>query len=377
MGGFYEGDFIMIHNEDSEQFLSLINEWYTAIRQRNLEKSINLKTNIDLSIDKFEQDLNLILHYHLVNFRYDYLIDKFSIKAGRFDIIDRYDIHNVSSVNSPILYYYYFFKALYYNVIGNYKDSMCYYYKAESYLPALSDELEQAEFFYMLGCVKYESFQGTLALKEVENAKQIFSRDSKYITNVAFCENTLGLIYTQIKEFSLAKKHFYKALNIFGSINEEIHILMTKQNLALMYGEQNYSSVAIEYLSNINSTVLNNYKSLFIEARERYKLKEFDIALERIERGICVCQSIQNVEYLHHFYILQALVTNVPAIKLECLIYNALEYFEKEGLMEYKIEYTELLADVFYSEDNLSMACKYFKDANKIKNIVVGKVDIQ
>ncbi|MGN4668915.1 hypothetical protein ACTFRP_24820 [Bacillus cereus group sp. MYBK234-1] len=72
----------MIHNEDSEQFLSLINEWYTAIRQRNLEKSINLKTNIDLSIDKFEQDLNLILHYHLVNFRYDYLIDKFSIKAG-------------------------------------------------------------------------------------------------------------------------------------------------------------------------------------------------------------------------------------------------------------------------------------------------------
>ncbi|MGR5992269.1 hypothetical protein ACT7C6_32605 [Bacillus paranthracis] len=45
--------------------------------------------------------------------------------------------------------------------------------------------------------------------------------------------------------------------------------------------------------------------------------------------------------------------------------------------MEYKIEYTELLADVFYSEDNLSMACKYFKDANKIKNIVVGKVDIQ
>lgn len=377
MGGFYEGDFIMIHNEDSEQFLSLINEWYTAIRQRNLEKSINLKTNIDLSIDKFEQDLNLILHYHLVNFRYDYLIDKFSIKAGRFDIIDRYDIHNVSSVNSPILYYYYFFKALYYNVIGNYKDSMCYYYKAESYLPALSDELEQAEFFYMLGCVKYESFQGTLALKEVENAKQIFSRDSKYITNVAFCENTLGLIYTQIKEFSLAKKHFYKALNIFGSINEEIHILMTKQNLALMYGEQNYSSVAIEYLSNINSTVLNNYKSLFIEARERYKLKEFDIALERIERGICVCQRIQNVEYLHHFYILQALVTNVPAIKLECLIYNALEYFEKEGLMEYKIEYTELLADVFYSEDNLSMACKYFKDANKIKNIVVGKVDIQ
>ena len=219
MGGFYEGDFIMIHNEDSEQFLSLINEWYTAIRQRNLEKSINLKTNIDLSIDKFEQDLNLILHYHLVNFRYDYLIDKFSIKAGRFDIIDRYDIHNVSSVNSPILYYYYFFKALYYNVIGNYKDSMCYYYKAESYLPALSDELEQAEFFYMLGCVKYESFQGTLALKEVENAKQIFSRDSKYITNVAFCENTFGLIYTQIKEFSFAKKHFYKVLNIIGSIN--------------------------------------------------------------------------------------------------------------------------------------------------------------
>ncbi|WP_244159068.1 hypothetical protein [Bacillus proteolyticus] len=97
-------------------------------------------------------------------------------------------------------------------------------------------------------------------------------------------------------------------------------------------------------------------------------LKGIHLKRERIERGINICKQLGIEEYLHHFRILQALNDNVVASKLEIIILEGIEYFEKQEISEYTKEYQEQLAHKYFEEKNYLKSCEYFELSRK-KNI--------
>lgn len=104
----------------------------------------------------------------------------------------------------------------------------------------------------------------------------------------------------------------------------------------------------------------NNYKALFIEAREHMKEGNHSVAKDLIAKGHSVCEEVENIEYLHHFKILDTMNGDFPAEALERTVLEGVSYFKEQELFEYIKEYEECLATAFYKENNHVKASHYF-----------------
>ncbi|MEJ3741661.1 hypothetical protein WDY45_28690, partial [Bacillus tropicus] len=106
-------------------------------------------------------------------------------------------------------------------------------------------------------------------------------------------------------------------------------------------------------------------KTMFLLAREHFKLGKHTIANEYIEQGY----KLSDVGYRHHFEILRALHNKAPLEEFEKLVIEGISYFEAEELYEWVKEYASLLVDQFYNSKNHEKASKYLHialDADKI-----------
>ncbi|CAM4407509.1 hypothetical protein BAMA111019_23485 [Bacillus manliponensis] len=75
-----------------------------------------------------------------------------------------------------------------------------YYEKAEGFLKYVSDQLEQAEFYFKLATFHYDIQQALESIKYATKAKDMYSNYEGYELNVAFCDNILGLSCMNLKE---------------------------------------------------------------------------------------------------------------------------------------------------------------------------------
>ncbi|MBY7121471.1 tetratricopeptide repeat protein [Bacillus sp. 16GRE42] len=353
----------MFTSTKSEQITQLLNEWYIEIRSRHINNATRLKEQIDIKINELKttsqeigQDQNLLLYYSLLDFRYNYLIDNLGVSKASFNQVESFEI----PTNNFLSYYYHFFKAIHSDAVGNYVLAKEHYYKAEALLQYVPDELEKAEFYYKLGYSYYDNQQALQAIKEVTKAKDMFSNQSGYELNTAFCDNILGLACTYLKEWELAEEHFTAAMDQFQKISEKRFILMVRHNLGWMYATQNLSALAIRYLSEVVEQSPTHYKAIYVKAKEHYKINQPDIAHDLIEKGINICNKLEQKEYQHRNFILREMNNNSPAEELEKVILAGISYFNNEELYDNVQEYYETLATKFHEENQHSKASEYF-----------------
>ncbi|MHA4327919.1 response regulator aspartate phosphatase [Bacillus cereus] len=340
----------------NNEITKLLNKWYIEIRSRRIGNAHQLKEIINYKIHNIEEDQNLLLYYSLLDFKYQFLIDNLNVSQSSFDEDESFDM----PTDNFLAYYYHFFKGIHASTIGEYQTAKKSYKKAETLLDCIPDELEKANFYYKVGAFHYDIYQGLLSYKKVSEAREIFGQHAGYEINVAFCDNLMGLACTNLREWELAEEYFIQAMDMFQKIDEEQFNLMVRQNLGLMYAIQNLSPLAIRYLSEVNQKIPNNYKALFIEAREHIKEGNHSVAKDLIEKGYSVCEEVDNIEYLHHFKILDAMNRDVPTEALERTVLESVSYFKKQKLFEYIKEYEEYLATAFYKENNHVTASHYF-----------------
>lgn len=345
-----------IQTKGHEQIATLLNEWYVAIRSRHLEKANNLKEKVELNINEINEDPELQQNYLLFKFRYNYLIDNLGVSKDSFKEIDSFGV----PTNNALAYYYHFLKAIHANAIGEYTLAKEQYEKAESFLHYVEDELEHAEFYYKLATSHYHVYQSLLAITHVTKAKEIFSKYDGNELNLAFCENLYGLACVHLKEWELAEEYLTAAMDAFQKVGEEKFITMVKHNLGFMYGSQDLSAIAIRYLSEVLENAPDHYKAIFIKAREHFKLGETTIASELIEKGLGICNKLDNQQYQHHFAILKEMNKKVNAQELEKVVFAGVGYFKSEQLWEYVQEYTEAVAVQYHNEGKFELGSKYF-----------------
>lgn len=340
-----------------EQITQLLNEWYVEIRARHVSTAQALKEEIDSKIHTINENERLSQYHSLLDFRYKYLVDSLSISKDSFDNVS--EISNAQD-DDLLSYYYHFFKAIHSNITGNHSLAKVHYDKAEELLKNIPDEIEQAEFHYELAVYYCHIQKAILTINHVTKAKDIFSKLSGYELKVAFCDNLYGLACTHLREWELAEEHFISAMDVFQKESLERNILIVRHNLGFMYASQNLSELALRYLSEVNSKLSGDYKAIFIEAREHFKLGDFEIAANLIQKGTDIVKELNIVGYIHHFKILELLNDQATADELESVVAEGVLYFEREKLYEYVQEYTEKLALQFYKENNHIKASHYF-----------------
>ncbi|MCQ6288763.1 MULTISPECIES: RapH N-terminal domain-containing protein [Bacillus cereus group] len=355
----------MIDNSNitDTSIIKLLNEWYIEIRSRRIKNAHLMKKHINNFVEDIQQNQNLSMYYSLLNFRFDHLVNTRTFSENHWDYIDQFGTPTDDFLN----YYYYFFKAIYFNEVGQYQLAREHFHHAENYITYIPDEIETAEFHYKLATFYYDTFRSALSITQVEKAKEIYSNKFGYETNLAFCDNLLGLLCLRLEEYELAEEYFISALTSFQEQNEEKFIYMVTHNLGYMYSSQDLSNLAIQYLSKVSKYDSTHYKSIFLEAREHIKLNQHTQAAKLIQSGLNLSSKLENIEYEQHFLILNALNQNVPGDILEKTILKSKSYFEKEGLFSYLTEYFDLLADKFYNENNLSKSNDYYRYSKFLK----------
>lgn len=342
-----------------EDVKALLDKWYLEIRMQNVESAKQLKKELETENIKENQDL--MLYYSLLRYRYAELDKTISIDTDKIQSLD-------IPKDSLMEYYYYFFRASHETSIGNYKMAKELYEKAENNLKHIPDELEEAEFYLEYAIFYSYIHQPLMVIENVTKAKEIFS---KYLGNefkIARCYNVLGHAYIQLKRFEHAEIYLTTSMDIFqkrNNKNDENFILRTKHNLGYMYSERNFSKLAICHLSEVTNKIPNHFRAIFLEAREYFKLGETNVALRMIEKGMKVSKELDQKEYEHHFTILKTIIQEVPVEELEKVIVESFIFFEEEGLWQYVLEYSDILAVKLYENGQPSRAGKYFYLAHK------------
>lgn len=356
-----------------EEMMLLLNEWYQEIREQNIQKSSQLKDEISRKIQLMEIDptQTLFIYYSLLELRQQLLVDhlKQADKA----------IQRINTIDQPtddfLAYYYHFFKAQHFTIIGSYSDACIHFEKAEALLALVPDEVEKAEFHYKVANYYYHVRQPVLAIHYAKKAKEFFEGQFGYDLNVAACQNVLGLAYTLLKQFKEAEVNFLSALNTVQKMNQEQRAVLIRYNLGLLYSEQqNQSEAAISFLEKVYEKRFKLHKTAFLLAREYYKTNKKDAASHFIEEGLKHCRAANNEEYRFHFHILAAFhYAHQDDLELESAIKEGISYFEREELWGYVQDYSEQLAEHFYTKGNYEKSSDYFHLAFVAKQKLLEK----
>ncbi|HHQ8911881.1 TPA: tetratricopeptide repeat protein [Bacillus cereus] len=344
-----------------EEMKKLLHGWNCEIRLRNIAKAKQHKETIEYQIDTIK-DLNIKLHYALINLRYSLLFDEISGVKESFKLVQSFSIPN----DSLLTYYYYCFKALHDSAIGDYSAAKKSYYNAEKYLEFVQDEIEIAEFLYKKAIFYWQVRNPLQSIDNALQAIKLFERHLGYEISIAGCENVLGLSYNTMKQYEKAEEHFLFALDKLNKTEHKNLILKTRQNLGLLYADQDMSELAIRHLSEVikcdshGLIGLPLIKAKYLLARENFKLGQKEIVKDIIQESFVMLENIGSKEYEYHFKILEAMNNDYSIDTLEKIIKEGISAFEQEGLIGYVKDYSQQIASQFYEKRNEKKAGEYY-----------------
>lgn len=113
--------------------------------------------------------------------------------------------------------------------------------------------------------------------------------------------------------------------------------------MGFLYAKQGISATAIRYLMDVYKSEKPYHKTVFLLAREHFKVNEIEKAQEFLTQGF----ELADVEYTHHLRILRAQYDENYKQNLETTIADGLDYFESQKLYGFIEEYSGILAKNF------------------------------
>ncbi|PFK34370.1 aspartate phosphatase [Bacillus cereus] len=360
-------DMIILKNE---KVTKLLNEWYKVILSKQITKATRMKEEVDEKIsvlmveqNRDLQDQNLLLYYSLLDYSYKVLINKSYVTRSDFDAVEKL---TTKTIDEYLKYYYHFYKAVHNTMIANYMEAMEQFEEAERLLEYIPNDIEKAEFNYKLGELYYHLQQPLLTIKHVMKAKDIYKKHEDYVINQIECDTILGLASVTLSQFEQGEELFVKCLDMAKKHNCTRLITLIQYNLGFLYAKQGISATAIRHLMDVYKSEKPYHKTVFLLAREHFKVNEIEKAQEFLTQGF----ELADVEYTHHLRILRAQYDENYKQNLQTTIADGLDYFESQKLYGFIEEYSGILAKKLYQEGNHEKASQYFNISYDAKELL-------
>ncbi|WP_026678447.1 RapH N-terminal domain-containing protein [Fictibacillus gelatini] len=354
----------------SDQLTSLLNTWNQYIRTSEIERAEQVRKNVQNKLSSIEENQSKFIDYLLLEFRHQLLQKNSEEITSLLPKVESYQ----TEMDGLQTFYFFFLKGIYLYNTRNYEAALENYELAEKKLSFVSDDVERAEFYYKLASVYCELGQSFLSATHAKTAFDLFQKNNEFLKRSSHCELLLGLNCVEMKQFEQAEVQFHSALNYANKtedVNLKSHIY---HNLGYLYAEQNLSDAAVRYLKLAleNQDHENYVAALYLLTREQFKLKNVEQATKNCSKGIELCTRENNIEYLTHFKLLNALNSELTE-NFEITFKEGISYFVKEKLWVYVQEYAEYLADFYNKLERYKEACHYFDLSIKSRKEIFEK----
>jgi tetratricopeptide (TPR) repeat protein len=270
-------------------------------------------------------------------------------------------------------YYYHFFQGMYHWRSGNYREALEQYWYAEELLEKIPDQIEKAEFHYRVAVVYYDMGKNMLSIQHARKAQELYNQDANYGMKNADCENLLGLNCIDLKQYEEAEQHLIYALDVAQKHEENELIQLVRYNLGFLYSEQRLSEVAIRHLMDVYDSDAERYKTLFLLAKEYYRLGEYEKANKFVAEGLEECERANDRFTAHRLNILKTLYLSDETENIEAVVKAGIKYFQEKELWYLVQEYAEALARKLYDFGLYEKASHYFHLSCEAKDKIFEK----
>jgi tetratricopeptide (TPR) repeat protein len=288
---------------------------------------------------------------------HDVILENLSEAAVSLDQLEKLGTNR--SLNGRYEYYYYLFKASYLLLKGENKEALKNFHFAGERLIHVPDRIEKAEFYLKLGTIYYHLRRTIESIHYISNALNLFKTENGYDRRIATCEIALGLNSVDLRQWEEAEEHFYNALNYAHKDNSMRALIY--HDLGLLYAEQNMSKAAIHWLTESITGSSLNYKTIYLIAREYFKLGQINEAEYWLEKGLMITQKEKINTYQIRFNLLKVLYTETDKDVTEKNLREGIQHFINENDWNYVEEYSKYLADFYATNQKYQEAVQYYQ----------------
>ncbi|HET7579498.1 MAG TPA: tetratricopeptide repeat protein [Bacillales bacterium] len=363
--------------EATAQLEERLNQWNKLIRDQDIEQATAFKEELDLAMSE-TLDPILDLTYRLFSIRFYLLLQEYKKVLDGFT-----DVGTIMDLDDERLrFYYHFFDGILMYGNRRYKEAVENYLKAKPYLRQINDQEEIAEFKYKLASAYHRVSNYSLSLEKTREALAIF-QEKNNLKRSLYCENLLGINNKKITQYREAEKHYKYAKNYAEKLEDHKGEGMVYHNLGTLYADQNLSESAICYLKKAEQLTVNEKlpdpehydrrtRILYVLARELFRTNKPEKACQLLDDGLNLAIEHGHEDYIHRFQMLQTRYPEKNDNFVET--YNSgLDYFKKNEMWDFVMEYSEELAMHFQEMEMYKEANGYLMKAIKARKIIEKK----
>ncbi|MEM5022239.1 response regulator aspartate phosphatase RapI [Bacillus subtilis] len=343
-----------------------LNEWYTSIKNDQVEKAEIIKTEVEKELLNMEENQDALLYYQLLEFRHEIMLSYMESKEID-DLNSAYEtikeIEEQGQLTGMLEYYYYFFKGMYEFRRKELTTAISAYRIAESKLSEVEDEIEKAEFFFKVSYVYYYMKQTYFSMNYANRALKIFREYEEYAVQTVRCQFIVAGNLIDSLEYERALEQFLNSLEIAKESNIDHLIAMSHMNIGICYDElkeykkaSQHLILALEIFEKSKHSFLT--KTLFTLTYVEAKQQDYDVALIYFRKGRFIAEKSDDKEYSAKFKILEGLFFSDGETQL---IKNAFSYLASRKMFADVENFSIEVADYFHEQGNLMLSNEYYR----------------
>lgn len=345
------------NQEDIEKTKELLDDWYQEIKKKKLESAQEQQESLKEKVKSLEVP-EVSLRYDLFKMRFLLASRKIEETKPLMELIYQLKEHFTKELE----YYFYNFVGIYHFAINDLHTSLNYQKEAEKITNEIPlKDTTIAELYYQLGLLNSHLYLISSSLQYTYKALSIFDKDYN-LERSSDCHILLGIGNHRIRNYEQSEFHYQSVLKLTNSTGNQHTKKIIYNNLGYLNSSQGKSENAIEFYKKSLNISHKFIKARFLIAKEYYKLEDAQKTKEWIQPGIKLSQEQMDKDYSFHFKILQLRVTNTFTVEYEMLLKNkAIPYFKEKHKWDHVAEYTEYLADYYFSNSQYKNAGLYYQ----------------
>ncbi|KAA6450238.1 Rap family tetratricopeptide repeat protein [Bacillus atrophaeus] len=264
----------------SECVANILNDWYIAIKQQDVETAEKYFEEIKPLFDHMEEDQEVLMYYSLLEERHKMLL--YQVKGKELPPHSYFNENHADKVQKTdhmIEYYFFLFEALYESHNRNFEKAITLFNIAEKKLREIPDRIEQAEFYSKVASMYMLLRQSLISLNYINDALHIYRENEGYKRKLATSLMVVGTNYTDLGLYEKAEESYLEAIRISRVLHDSLFTALIHHNLSITYSAANRSQDCINALKKAirnkewrDSVYYIN--SLYMFLKELYKMRD-------------------------------------------------------------------------------------------------------
>ncbi|MFN2747750.1 MULTISPECIES: Rap family tetratricopeptide repeat protein [Bacillus] len=350
-----------------EKVGKMLNDWYSSIRQNNIQNATKMKDEIQSILPNMKENQNVLLYFNLIDSRFKLMTEDYNESGNLLDDIK--SKHLESCTDDMIQYYFYFFSGLYEFYQKRFTKAINFYRIAESRLHKIPDEIERAEFNYQVAIAYYEIRQNYFSLNHAEKALESFQADGMYSNRTATCQMVIACNKMDLFQYNEAEDIFKKAIQEAAQANEKSAEALGYFNLGICYERQEKLDEARQSFESAldipeHQRSVYSVRSMYMLTRVLCKKGLVEEAEEWYKKAIFEAAKAGETTYEAKLNIIKFLYLELD----ETLLEKGFNVLKENSLWSDVSDLSQNAGIHFKKKEHPRLAAKYFEEALNAKD---------